>query len=150
LGQRVSSAPNVQEAATLVHEFLRASLRREQPGTDVVSAALGMLAVSQYRLEINELERRMGYSRRYLHALFLREVGLAPKRLSSVLTFERLYRRFSQQKSVTQLKHDALELFYDQAHFIRNFRRFTGFAPGRFAELQNEFGRIFYVDNRGP
>jgi methylphosphotriester-DNA--protein-cysteine methyltransferase len=151
LGERVGGAANAQQAGTLVNDFLRACLRRRQMGSagvDVVHASLSMLAASNYRMEVNELERRMGYSRRYLHALFLREVGLAPKRLASVLTFERLYRRFSQQKSVTQLKHDALELFYDQAHFIRNFRRFSGFAPGKFAELQNEFGRIFYVDNR--
>lgn len=151
LGERVGGAASAEQAGELVNDFLRASLQRRQTssaGVDVVHASLSMLAASNYRMEINELERRMGYSRRYLHALFLREVGLAPKRLASVLTFERLYRRFSQQKSVTQLKHDALELFYDQAHFIRNFRRFTGFAPGKFAELQNEFGRIFYVDDR--
>lgn len=145
LGRRVGSAESVDEAIELVLGFLRESFARAQPAGALVDAALAVLREHDYQLEINELERRMGYSRRYLQSLFLRQIGLPPKRLASVLAFERLYRRFSQDKSIDLLKRDALELFYDQPHFIRTFRRFTGFAPGRFAELENEFGRIFYL-----
>jgi AraC-like DNA-binding protein len=145
LGARVAEAPSAERAVDLVQEFLRARLRDRAADPGPVDAALGLLARSDYAMEIGELERRMGYSRRYLHALFVRQVGLAPKRLAGVLAFERLYRRFAQERSVTQLKQDALEIFYDQSHFIRTFRRFTGFSPGKFAELDNEFGRIFYL-----
>ncbi|MFO0628866.1 MAG: helix-turn-helix domain-containing protein, partial [Polyangiales bacterium] len=149
LGRRVASAADTDEAVALVQRFLCEALARTPPPPPVVSAALRVLAEGDYRLEVNALERRMGYSRRYLHALFLRHVGLPPKRLSAVLAFERLYRRFSQNRSAARLRHDALDLYYDQSHFIRTFRRFTGHAPGRFAELSNEFGRIFYVPHDG-
>lgn len=148
LGQRVATAQHVGAAVDVVQTFLRERARHSNPVPPAVHAALQLLEQSGFRMEINELEKRMGYSRRYLHALFLRYVGLPPKRLSTVLAFERLYRRFSQDKSPELLKRDALELFYDQSHFIRTFRRYTGFSPGRFAELDNEFGRIFYVQQR--
>ena len=43
-----------------------------------------------------------------------------------------------------QFNNDALDVYFDQSHFIRSFRRFTGFSPAAFADLDNEFGRIFY------
>lgn len=144
LGQRVVNAATADDAVELVQAFLCERLAGSPEPPGAVAAALRLLERSGYRMEVNELERRMGYSRRYLHALFLRHVGLAPKRLTAVLAFERLYRRFSQSKSPADLKRDALDVFYDQSHFIRTFRRYTGFSPGRFAELDNEFGRIFY------
>lgn len=146
LGERVATAPTVELAVGIVERFLVERVLASPEPSPTVRAALELLRASRFQMEVLELERRMGYSRRHLSALFLREVGLPPKRLTSVLAFEQLYRRFSQDKSVSLLKQDALDLFYDQSHFIRTFRRFTGFAPGRFAELDNEFGRIFYLD----
>ncbi|HET9955321.1 MAG TPA: helix-turn-helix domain-containing protein, partial [Polyangiaceae bacterium] len=145
LGEHVVNACSPVAAAEIVQRFLRTRLARCPTEPPLIEAALGLLRNSGYRMEVSELERRMGYSRRYLQSLFQRRVGLPPKRLASVLAFERLYRRFSQQKSVELLRRDALELFYDQSHFIRNFRRFTGSSPSAFAELDNEFGRLFYV-----
>ncbi|MGC4064464.1 MAG: helix-turn-helix domain-containing protein [Polyangiaceae bacterium] len=145
LGQRVGGARSIDEAVDIVRDFLLDRFVKSAETPELVRISLQLLASSQYRMDVAELERKMGYSRRYLHALFAEHVGLSPKRLMGVLQFEQLYRKFSQNKSVEQLKRDALQLFYDQSHFIRNFRRFTGYAPGRFAELDNEFGRIFYV-----
>jgi len=145
LTRRVMDLETPETAAAAVDAFLverfRAAGGREQ---HVVDATLRILIESGFRLQVNELERRMGYSRRYLHALFLEHIGLAPKRLSGVMAFERLYRRFSQDKSAARLRDDALDVYFDQSHFIRSFKRFTGFSPGAFAELDNEFGRIFY------
>ncbi|HEY6879836.1 MAG TPA: AraC family transcriptional regulator [Polyangiales bacterium] len=142
LSARIASTDTLDEAIAQLQLFLLSRLRREP--APHVDAVLRLFAEHDYQLEINELERRMGYSRRYLHALMMRHVGLPPKRLQSVLAFERLYRSFSRDKSASQLRSDALTLFFDQSHFIRTFRRYTGFAPGKFAELDNEFGRIFY------
>jgi AraC-like DNA-binding protein len=145
LTRRVMDLETPEAAAAVVDAFLVQRLRAaESPGQPVIDAAVRMLVESGFRLQINELERRMGYSRRYLHALFLQNVGLAPKRLCGVMAFEQLYRRFSQDKSAARLRDDALDVYFDQSHFIRSFKRFTGFSPGAFAELDNEFGRIFY------
>lgn len=144
LSARVMEQRTPEAAAHVVGRFLVERFRRTQRHEPVVDAALRLLAESGYTMQINELEARMGYSRRYLHALFVERVGLSPKRLTSVMAFERLYRRFSQDKSAVALRDEALDVYADQSHFIRHFKRFTGFSPGAFADLSNEFGRIFY------
>jgi AraC-like DNA-binding protein len=144
LAAEVMNERTPEAAARVVERFLVTQLRRAQTPVPLVDAALQLMAASNFTMQVNELEARMGYSRRYLHALFLEHVGLSPKRLSNVMVFERLYRRFSKDKSATALRDDALEVYADQSHFIRHFKRFTGFSPVAFAEMDNEFGRIFY------
>ncbi len=143
--RQVREAETVENAVAVVSRFLTARLGTQaDPGPSLVDHAVHLMAGSGFRMEVSELEARMGYSRRYLSVLFQREVGLPPSRLQAILAFERLYRSFSRTRSVQELRDDALDLFCDQSHFIRHFRRFTGLPPTRFAEASNEFGLIFY------
>jgi AraC-like DNA-binding protein len=146
LKRRLSSADSTEEGVRLLQAFLveRAQSVGPSSSSQTIESAMHLLQSGAFEMDVGLLERKMGYSRRYLHTLFLRHVGIPPKRLLGVLAFEQLYRRFSQNKSANLLRNDALGVFYDQSHFIRTFRRFTGFSPGKFAELDNEFGRIFY------
>jgi hypothetical protein len=34
--------------------------------------------------------------------------------------------------------------YYDHTHFIKEFKRFSGFSPFAYAKKQNEVGEIFY------
>ncbi|ACA16206.1 transcriptional regulator, AraC family [Methylobacterium sp. 4-46] len=145
LRRRLAEAASAEEAARVLRAFLVARcLATDRRGPGLADEALRLMAASGYRMDVATLEARTGYSRRHLAAVFRRDVGLAPKRLGSVLAFEQLYRAFSRHGSAERLRDDALDRFCDQSHFIRQFRRFAGIAPGRFAELGNEFGQIFY------
>lgn len=147
LARRVMQSETLAEAVDVVQAFLVAQLRgRDAAATTPVDHALRLMAASGYRMDMKELERRIGYSRRHLQTLFREQVGLTPKRLSGVLVFERLYRSFAAHRSPERLQEEALEVFYDQSHFIHAFRRFTGLAPTRYAELDNGFSRLFYQE----
>lgn len=149
LARRLAEASNAQAAVALVLSFLDDRFHAlQRPGRLVADEAIRLMMASGFRTDIGELERRLGYSRRHLSDVFRRDVGMTPKRLNSVLAFERLYRHFSEHRSAALLRDEALDLFYDQSHFIRHFRQFTGMTPGRFSELGNEFGRIFYRSAR--
>lgn len=145
LAARVAEAETLPEAVELVHRFLVGRVREGMASQDrLVIAAVAAMSASNFTLPIQELADRLDCSRRHLQTLFQRRVGTTPKRLQAILAFERLYRRYSVHRDHRLLRDDALEHFYDQAHFIHAFKRFTGHSPSRFAEIDNEFGRIFY------
>lgn len=96
-------------------------------------------------VSIKEIETQTGYSKRYLDMLFKEHVGVSPKRLASIARFQIFYELWAKGKSKTFFKDDLYTYYYDQSHFIKEFKRFTGFTPQRFAEINNEFGRIFYT-----
>lgn len=142
---RVNAAAHLAEAVEVVQAFLVERLHavgRERHG--LVDEAIGLMGQYGYAAGIADLAMTLGCSRRHLQDLFRQQVGVSPKRLPSILAFEGLYRKFSQDKDARLLREEALDIWFDQSHFTRAFRQFTGHAPGRFAELDNEFGRIFY------
>lgn len=145
LAKRIDSADSIEEAVELVQLFLLSRLRiASERGRSEVDEAFRMMVRSGFTAEITAIADHLGCSRRHLQDLFRRRVGLTPKRVQSILAFESVYRKFSQNKDERLLRDEALDVWFDQAHFIRTFRQFTGHSPGRFAELENEFGRIFY------
>ncbi len=147
--RRVGAAETAEEAVGLVQSFLCERLMAAgRTQRTEVDEALRLMARSGFSAEISGIADRLGCSRRHLQALFRRDIGLSPKRLQSVLAFEAIYRKFSQDKDSRLLRDEALDIWFDQPHFIRTFRQFTGHSPGRFADLDNEFGRIFYRGQR--
>ncbi|MCD2171699.1 helix-turn-helix domain-containing protein [Rhizobium sp. C4] len=145
LRERLSSAASLGEAVRLTHHFLLESFRRESDRADLLAnAAVHLMWQNNFRLNIEEIADRLGCSRRHLQTIFNQRIGIAPKRLQGILAFEELYRAFARDGNVSRLNEDALDHFYDQPHFIRNFRHFTGYSPTKYAELSNEFGAIFY------
>jgi AraC-like DNA-binding protein len=95
-------------------------------------------------MTVGELERRTGYSSRWLYDKFVEKVGLSPKNLSSVVRFMQFYKQWAKDPGLGFYKDDIYDFFYDQAHFIKDFKRFTGLSPLKFVRSDNEFGRIFW------
>jgi AraC-like DNA-binding protein len=97
-------------------------------------------------ITVNELESKTGYSRRWLYDKFTDKVGISAKNYSSIVRFMQFYERWARTGDYNNVKANLYEYFFDQAHFIKEFKRFTGFSPLRFVKSENEFGRIFYKE----
>jgi len=67
----------------------------------------------------------------------LATIGTTPKIFSRTTRFLHLCHHLKEyeNKNMTQLTYDLG--YYDQAHFIKDFRTFTGFTPKEFYEQNN-------------
>jgi len=149
VGQRArelwAEQPSSWSAATVLTEVLlrmKAHLTKSPWLVDWVSAELDR---SHGLVSIQELESRSGYSRRAIELAFKERVGLAPKTLATILRFQAIYNAWARSPRRDFYREPAFDLYADQSHLIREFRRYTGYAPNQFAKLDNEFGRIFYT-----
>lgn len=78
-----------------------------------------------------ETELDTGLSPRQLRRLFNHYIGTTPKSFSQVIRFQYI---LNETSSLQDLKEDKIfyELgFFDQAHFIKNFRKFYGVTPSK-------------------
>lgn len=77
-------------------------------------------------VRIDDLSRQAGLSVRQLRRVFLAETGLSPKHLYRVLRFRRAVQQMARTPrcDFASLALDAG--YYDQAHFIHEFREFSG------------------------
>ncbi|HTP59643.1 MAG TPA: helix-turn-helix domain-containing protein, partial [Spirochaetia bacterium] len=80
---------------------------------------------------------------RHLDREFSDHVGLSPKTLANIIRFQRIYAGALVSPESSRLSDDVYDFYYDQAHFIKYFKRFTGFPPGKFQAVGNRFGRLF-------
>jgi AraC-like DNA-binding protein len=143
LQNRVGDAEDPLEKIVLLQSALTHLLQKNKKEYALLDRTLDMLAQSHGMMRVQELAAQTGYTKRYLDRLFKEHVGVSPKSLASILRFQELYQVWMQQKSPTFFRNHWPAYYYDQSHFIKEFKRYTGFTPQKYTEIVNEFGRAF-------
>jgi transcriptional regulator GlxA family with amidase domain len=87
------------------------------------------------RIRIAALAQRLGCGERRLLRVFRRHVGLAPKAYASVVRFHVAAGDLAQGDS--QVRVATRRGYADQAHLLRDFRRFAGVRPGAVGFVQS-------------
>ena len=89
-----------------------------------------------YILHTNGIQRvnggpAAGVSERHLRRIFQQYIGETPKTFARIVRFQKLLQTSCSAKSlpVERRYHDFG--YYDQAHFIKEFKRFYGSTPGQ-------------------
>jgi len=133
LAARLHDAAEWDARLAIVDAFLADRVERAEAPPAGVAHAWRRLGQSEGRVEIGALAREIGCSRKYLAARFREHVGLPPGSVARVMRFERAARLLGRAGRAVRWSELALECgYYDQAHLIRDFRRFTGTTPGAF------------------
>lgn len=126
LRERLLEQASPQRRLDLLEAFLLARLPRARGLHPAVAGALAGFAAGG---DVGSVVARSGYSHRHLGALFVDAVGLTPQRFRRVRRFQRaldVHRR-DPALAWAQIAHGAG--YADQAHFVREFRGFTGVRP---------------------
>jgi AraC-like DNA-binding protein len=93
---------------------------------------------------IQSLETETRYSKRYIDMQFKRYIGVSPKTLASIIKFQKFYKLWAKDDSEQFFKEDLYLYYFDQSHFIKEFKRFTGFTPKKYMKRTSEFSKAFY------
>lgn len=72
-------------------------------------------------------------SERSLQRIFKEHVGISPKKFADIMRLENSIDLFRKGKTLTDVCYESG--YYDQPHFIKSFRRFTGHTPSEFYSL---------------
>ena len=106
--------------------------------------------VSESPMCMDDLSRHAGLSTRQLRRLFLAETGLTPKYLCRVLRFRRAVQRMAPMPRLSRPDFAALALdtgYYDQAHFINEFRQFSGHTPAAWQVHRGRFFQSYSIES---
>ncbi len=149
LERGLRAAGTTEERQGLVEAFLMRNLR--QPALDQpIVEAVEQLVESVGRADLGELARGIGLSERQFRRRFQAAIGLPPRRFAQILRFQKAIEALDQAAppSMAALARDAG--YYDQSHFINDFRAFTGLSPRAYQERmqRTEVGRAFDAGHR--
>jgi len=96
----------------------------------LVSAAVSFIRQSKGIIRIKDLAAKLNISQSPLEKRFRRIVGASPKKFASIVRLQSLIQNFPADMSMTQIGYEIG--YYDQAHFIKDFKTFTGETPEKF------------------
>jgi AraC-like DNA-binding protein len=127
-------------ALRVLEEELRSRLAAAPPrGLDLVRHMGGRLATSHGTTPVSALADDAGVSGNHLAAQFKAHVGVTPKRVARIYRFTRLILSVDARRPAdwAELAHTAG--YFDQAHFSREFKDFTGHTPTEYLALRRRF-----------
>ena len=139
-------AKSVDEMFKLVEGFLlqqaRDDLREEIPAR-CIEYALSSIIREPSIQRIQQLGEEIGYSQKHFIDLFKQQVGVTPKGYLRIMRFQKAICAIESNKSISW-KRIALESgYYDQAHFIHDFKHFSGFTPSEY--IQRKTTQLNYI-----
>ncbi|HTW38391.1 MAG TPA: helix-turn-helix transcriptional regulator [Steroidobacteraceae bacterium] len=137
LVEQVLAAPTPEAKFDVLERVLLATARTLSHHR-AVTFALRELSVLPPRCGVADVTEQIGMSQRRFRECFRSEVGMAPK----------LFARVQRFQAVIETVHTLTEVswadvaidcgYFDQAHFIHDFRAFSGFTPSAYLALKSE------------
>jgi len=139
MGDRLLEAPTPASKFQVLEESLMAHARKPLVRHPAVNFALQEFGDSRRRTpSIAEVTGRIGLSSRRFIDVFNDQVGLTPKLFCRVQRFQNVLHRIGLGRDVDWTAVALSCGYFDQAHFIHDFKAFSGLSPTAYAAHQTE------------
>lgn len=112
-----------------VERFLLSHLKRNEKDA-VISKAIDIIKSGNGNFKVKELVSTLNTNIDSFEKRFRSQVGISPKHFSSIIRIRSVISNYQPDQDLTGISLDAG--FFDQSHFNRDFKAFTGESPSRF------------------
>lgn len=94
-----------------------------------ISSALDFASIKGGNVDIGELASIACLSHKQFDRIFSELVGLHPKQFMKVIRLQNVFKLLSNSMNYNLSDISFLAGYYDQSHFIKEFKQFTGYTP---------------------
>jgi AraC-like DNA-binding protein len=137
LRERLLEAPTPERKFDVMEKQMWHHLRKELRRHPATAYALREIAKGPGVDRIARLTEQVGLSSRRFIEVFRQEVGLTPKVFCRVRRFQRVLRTIAADARSVDWTQIALSCgYFDQAHFIHDFKAFSGLNPTTYLALR--------------
>lgn len=128
LEERILSADNNHERIKIITQFFEDKLENFSKYQHSVISSIRHVIQSDGLIKIEKLAQQYCVSERQFERKFKESCGLTPKLFSRIVRFHSACREFGKtEKSLTEIAYECG--YYDQSHFIHEFKEFSGYYP---------------------
>lgn len=145
LEQNIQQAENTDERIQYVEDFLFARLKDNMTIDIIVKTTIDVLLSTKGRTSINSIIKQDSSKRRQLERKFVKQIGISPKQLGKVIRLQSALKILlnEDEQNLTNIAYQSE--YYDQAHFVKDFKEFTGVSPKEFLGSENmALSALFY------
>jgi len=142
LEQSLSLASTVEIKMDMLQQFLLKQMKQEED--TVFSHCIQKIETAKGQITMSELEKAMGYTGRWLNMKFKERLGISPKNFAGIIRFNEIYKSLNTHPIRVFSQKEFYDLYHDQSHFIKDFKKFAGMPPARLTKAVNDFGKTFF------
>ncbi|RZK41065.1 MAG: helix-turn-helix domain-containing protein [Pedobacter sp.] len=113
----------------IVEHFLISQLKEVETDKLIVEA-INLIYKTNGTIRISELNKKLFVSQSVFEKRFRKVVGTTAKKFASIIRFNSIIENFNEKKTLTEICYD--NNYFDQSHFIKDFKQFTGDTPEKF------------------
>ncbi len=127
--EKLAVAPTDQLRVKIVEQFLVSQLKDIKTDKLIVEA-VKLIHQSNGTIRIKEINKKLFVSQSPFEKRFKKVVGTTAKKFASIVRFNNVLNSLNKTKTLTEICYE--NNFFDQAHFIKDFKQFTGDTPENF------------------
>lgn len=131
LAESICAAGSFEDRVKLFERYHSPGSKRKKTAPHLVSYLLDKINAAPGEVRIQDLAEETGYSTRHINNVFKMHVGISPKLFHRIVRFQRCFGLLRHQKSPTFASLALDAGYYDQAHFINEFREFALCTPSQ-------------------
>lgn len=131
----INSTTLISEKLKKVERFLERQLLHDEV-PPVISFAVKAIKSNPSTQTIEWIANKTGYSQKHFISMFKKHLGITPKAFQKIQRFQRVVFEI---ESTNQINWSQLSLdcgYYDQAHFINEFKAFSGYSPKNYLQVK--------------
>lgn len=141
--QRINEASTTLERISIFESYYEKQTSRSKHHPTLLKRVIQTISESGGQTQIEQIAQNVNINIKQLERIFNREIGLTPKSFSRIIRLQRILRHLNE----TPVK-DWADLaysfgYFDQAHFIKDFKNFSGTSPNSFARKTNQLTDFF-------
>lgn len=126
---RLAIATTDNQRINIVEQFLLSQLKEIETDKLIIEA-VKLIYQSNGTIRVKEINEKLFISPSPFEKRFRKMIGTTAKKFASIVRFNSVLESMSETKSLTEIFYE--NNFFDQAHFIKDFKQFTGDTPEKF------------------
>lgn len=137
------SAKTTDDRVRIIESFLTGRAGSAESIDRIIESTITAMVTLNGRLSVSDISKELNVSRRLLERRFAAVVGLSPKQLSKIIRLRATIKMLMNEQagSLTSIAYEGN--YYDQAHFIKDFKEFTGVSPKKFYSGRLKMSALF-------
>lgn len=122
------------------------SMKRGNTG-QLVKYMKNQIISTNGNIAVSELAEQTGYTERYINKVFKQSMGINPKTFGMIMKFQKVIQKINREEGCKLTDIGADVGYYDQSHFIRDFKKFAALTPKEYRKmiLENAYNRRLSV-----
>ena len=131
LEEQIMTAASTVQRVEILSSFLEKKLVAGKLKDQAIHQAIRYMIHSPEQKTVEVLAQQFNLSARQFERKIKEHAGFSPKLFSRIIRFQSALKQYGNtQKQLTDIAHQCG--YYDQSHFIHDFRKFSGYHPKQY------------------